>query len=231
MTQTTITAPGGGSFTAYVASPKRESAGAVVLIQEVFGVNDAMRETANYVADLGFLAICPDLFWRIKPGIDLTDKSEAEWKQAVAYMNEFDQDRGIEDLRATVAAARTMPGSNGRVGTMGYCLGGRLAMMMALRSDADINISYYGVGLDAFLGELYRVHAPLLLHLAGEDAFFPAEARAKVLAAAEGQTHIRAWSYPAADHAFARVGGTHWQGLAAAIANGRSAEALTAALR
>ncbi len=230
MTQMTIQATDGGSFNAYVARPKREQAGAVVLIQEIFGVNEAMRETADWVAGLGFLAVCPDLFWRIQPGVDLTDKTEAEWKQAFALMNAFDQDKGVEDLRATLAAARSMPGSNGRAGTMGYCLGGRLAMMMALHSDADVNISYYGVGLDSLVGDLDKVQAPLLLHVAGEDAFFPAEGRAKVLAAAEGQTHVRAWSYPGADHAFARVGGTHWQGLAAAIANGRSAEALAAAL-
>ncbi len=131
-----------GSFSAYLLEPKIKPAGAVVLIQEIFGVNQAMRDIAAWVADLGFIAACPDLFWRIEPGIDITDKSEAEWKKAFELFNKFDQAKGIEDLMATVAAARKLPGANGRVATMGYCLGGRLAFMMAEQSDADANISY-----------------------------------------------------------------------------------------
>jgi carboxymethylenebutenolidase len=220
---------GAGSFSAYVAEPSDKPAGAVVLIQEIFGVNQAMRDTAAWVADLGFIAVCPDLFWRIEPGIDITDKTEAEWKRAFELFQAFDQAKGIEDLKATVAAARSMTGSNGKVGTMGYCLGGRLAFMMAEQSDADVNISYYGVGLDGLLGGLSRVTKPLIVHIADKDEFFPAEGRQKTVEACRGHTQVRTFNYPA-DHAFARVKGTHWHGLSAAIANGRSAEALAAAL-
>ncbi len=221
---------GTGSFSALVVEPKTVPAGAVVLIQEIFGVNDAMRATAAQVAELGFIAVCPDLFWRIQPGIDITDKSEEEWKLAFGYFQAFDQDKGMADLKATLAATRALPGCNGKVATMGYCLGGRLAVRMAIESDADLNISYYGVGLDEFAGAFGQVRKPLLIHIAGEDSFFPPEGRAKVLAAAKGQPHVTAYNYAGADHAFARVGGTHWNGIAAAIANGRSAEALAAAL-
>jgi carboxymethylenebutenolidase len=221
---------GKGSFSALLVEPKTKPAGAVVLIQEIFGVNEAMRATAAQVADLGFIAVCPDLFWRIQPGIDITDKTEAEWKQAIGYMQAFDQAKGVEDLKATVAATRALPGCNGHVGTMGYCLGGRLAVKMAIESDTDVNVSYYGVGLDEYAGEFARIRAPLLIHIAGEDSFFPAEGRAKVLAAANGLPHVKAYNYAGADHAFARVGGTHWSGIAATIANGRSAETLAAAL-
>jgi carboxymethylenebutenolidase len=221
---------GSGSFSAYLVEPKTSPAGVVVLIQEIFGVNQAMRDTAAWVADMGFLAVCPDLFWRIQPGIDITDKTEAEWKQAFELFNKFDQAKGIEDLKATVAAARKLPGANGRVGTMGYCLGGRLAFMMAEQSDADVNISYYGVGLDNLLGDLAKVTKPLVLHIADKDEFFPPEGRAKVIEVAKGHKQIDCYVYPDADHAFARVGGVHWDGRSAAIANGRSAEALVAAL-
>ena len=85
-----------------------------MLIQEVFGVNQAMRDIAAWVTDLGFIAVCPDLFWRIEPGVDITDKSEAEWKKAFELFNKFDQTKGIEDLKATVAAARALQGANGR---------------------------------------------------------------------------------------------------------------------
>ncbi len=228
MASTTIQA-GGGSFSAYVAEPKVKPAGAVVLIQEIFGVNQAMRDTADWVADLGFIAVAPDLFWRLEPGVDITDKSEAEWKKAFDLMNRFDQQKGVEDLKATVAHARQMPGCNGKVATMGYCLGGRLAFMMAEQSDADANISYYGVGLDGLLGDLGKVARPLVVHIADQDEFFPAEGRAKVVAAARNNPHIACYTYPA-NHAFARVNGVHWHGLSAAIANGRSAEALAKAL-
>jgi carboxymethylenebutenolidase len=221
---------GSGSFSAYLLEPAKQPAGAVVLIQEVFGVNQAMRDIAAWVTDLGFIAVCPDLFWRIEPGVDITDKSEAEWKKAFELFNKFDQTKGIEDLKATVAAARALQGANGRVATMGYCLGGRLAFMMAEQSDVDVNISYYGVGLDNLLGDLAKVTKPLIVHIADKDEFFPPEGRAKVVEAVTGHRQIAAYVYPNADHAFARVGGVHWDGRSAAIANGRSAEALVAAL-
>lgn len=221
---------GSGTFEALLAKAPQASAGVVVLIQEIFGVNDSMRETAAGLAEQGFHVLAPDLFWRIRPGVNLSDKSDAEWKEAFALMNAFDQAKGVEDLKATLAAARALPGGNGRAGTMGYCLGGRLAMMMALQSDADVNVSYYGVGLDGMLDGLGEVHRPLLLHIADKDAFFPAASRAKVVEAAKGHPSVHAYVYPDADHAFARVGGTHWQARAATIANGRSAEALAAAL-
>ena len=228
--QTITATDGSGTFDAFFAPAPDPKAGVVVLIQEIFGVNASMKETARQVAEQGYHVLVPDLFWRLQPGVDLTDQTQAEWQQAFDYMNRFDQAKGIDDLKATVAVARTMDGGNGKVGTMGYCLGGRLAMMMATESDADVNISYYGVGLDGLLGGLDRVAAPLLLHIADEDKFFPPEARAKVVEAAKSRPHVHAYTYPRADHAFARVNGTHWQARAATIANGRSAEALAKAL-
>jgi len=105
---------GSGSFSGYVVEPKAKPAGVVVLIQEIFGVNQAMRDIAAWVADLGFIAVCPDLFWRIEPGIDITDKTDAEWKRAFELFQAFDQAKGIEDLKATAAAARTMDGQTAR---------------------------------------------------------------------------------------------------------------------
>ena len=220
---------GSGSFSAYWLQSATQPAGTVVLIQEIFGVNQAMRDIAAWVADLGFNVVVPDLFWRIEPGIDITDKSEAEWKKAFELFGKFDQQKGIEDLNATLAAARKLPGANGKVATMGYCLGGRLAFMMAEQSDADLNVSYYGVGLDGLLGDIGKITKPLLVHIADQDEFFPAEGRAKLVAGTKGHPQIACYNYNA-DHAFARVNGTHWHGLSATIANGRSAEALAKAL-
>jgi len=179
-------ADGSGTMSCYVAEPKAKPAGVIVLIQEIFGVNQAMRDIADWVADMRFIAVCPDLFWRIKPGIDITDKTEAEWKQAFELFGKFDQAKGVEDLMVAVATARKMAGSNGKVATMGYCLGGRLAFMMAEQSDADVNISYYGVGLDNLLGDISKVTKPLIVHIAEKDEFFPPEGRAKVVEATKG---------------------------------------------
>jgi carboxymethylenebutenolidase len=221
---------GAGQFDALVVEPATKPAGAMVLIQEIFGVNDAMRATASQVAALGFFAVVPDLFWRLEPGVDLTDKTDAEWQKAFALMNAFNQAKGVEDLKATLAAARALPGANGRAGTVGYCLGGRLAFMMATHSDADVNISYYGVGIDGLVGDLPKVKKPLLIHIAQLDEYVPPEAQAKITAATHGNPLINTFSYANANHAFARVNGIHYHALAATIANGRSAAAMADAL-
>jgi len=225
---------GSGSFNAYHAPATGIHAGGkvgtVVLIQEIFGVSASIREICDMVASQGFNVLAPDLFWRQEPGVDLSDKTKEEWDKAFALLNGFDQAKGIEDLKATLALARTLPGSNGRAGTMGFCLGGRLAFMMAQQSDADVNISYYGVGLDGLIPQLGQIKTRLLVHIAENDTFFGAEARAALLAAVSGNALIEATVYPNADHAFARAGGTHWDTRSAWIANGRSTEALVAAL-
>ena len=231
MAMTSIAASdGSGQFNALVVEPASKPTGAVVVIQEIFGVNEAMRRTCDWIADLGFIAVCPDLFWRLEPGVDITDKTEAEWKKAFDLFQRFDQQKGIDDLKATLAHARKLPGCNGRGGMIGYCLGGRLAFIIAEQSDAEVNVSYYGVGLDNLLGDLGRIRAPLIVHIADEDEFFPKEGRQKVVEAVKGNPHVRAYVYPGVNHAFARIGGNHWNGRAATIANGRTAETLGVAL-
>lgn len=224
---------GSGRFAAYVAKPDgvTEPRGVVVMIQEIFGVNGAMRALSDWVAEMGFIAVSPDLFWRQEPGVDLDpDAGQAQWDRAFALMNGMDQDRAVEDLKATVATARGMAGSNGKVATMGFCLGGRLAFMMATRSDADCNISYYGVGLDGLLGEAGHIRAPALLHIAGRDKFVPPEAQARIMEGLRGQAQVETHLYPWADHAFSRRGGHSYDARAATIADGRSAALLTRVL-
>ena len=221
---------GAGRFDAYLLEPKNQPAGAVVLIQEIFGINASMKETAAQIADLGFFVLAPDLFWRQERHVNLTDKSADEWNKAFAFLEGFDHEKGIADLKATLAAARTLPGANGKAGTVGYCLGGMLAFRMAIESDADINVSYYGVALDNFLDGLDKIQAPLIVHIADQDEYFKPEGRAKLVEASAGHPHVRSYVYPGADHAFARVNGIHWDARSAWIANGRTAEALAAAL-
>lgn len=197
-----------GSFSAYVARPAAVTAPAVVVIQEIFGVNQVMRDITDGLAAQGYLAICPDLFWRIEPGIDITDKSDAEWKRAFELFNAFDVDQGVKDIQATIDQVRKDPGCTGKVGAVGFCLGGLLAYLTAARTTADAAVSYYGVGIENKLSDAPKV--PLLLHIAEEDQFVPKAAQAKIIEALNPKPGVEVHSYPGRDHAFAREGGDHY---------------------
>ena len=211
-----------GQFTAYVARPAAAKAPAIVVIQEIFGVNAVMREIADGLADQGYLAICPDLFWRIEPGIDITDQSEAEWKKAFELFNAFDADLGVKDIAAVIDHIRADGGCSGKVGAVGYCLGGLLAYLTATNTDADASVGYYGVGIENRLGEAEKLERPLMLHIAEEDQFVPKEAQAIILQALKNHPQVTVHTYPGCDHAFARHGGEHYEADAARHANGRS---------
>lgn len=217
----TITTPD-GAVSAYVARPSAASAPAIVVIQEIFGVNKVMRDICDDLAAQGFVAVCPDLFWRIEPGIDMTDQSDAEWKRAFELYNAFDVDAGVSDIAATIAAVRELPGVNGKVGAVGYCLGGLLAFLTATRTDADASIAYYGVGIEKHLAEAEKLARPLLMHLGEEDQFVPKEAQKLILDALKDHPQIEIHTYPGRDHAFARVGGAHYDAADAGTANARS---------
>lgn len=217
----TITTPD-GSFSAYVAKPATTPAAAVVVIQEIFGVNKVMRDITDAYAAAGYLAICPDLFWRIEPGIDITDQSEAEWKKAFELFNAFDVDQGVRDIRATIDTIRKDPACNGKVGAVGFCLGGLLAFLTATRTDADASVSYYGVGIEARTGEAEKLARPLMLHIAEEDQFVPKEAQALILQTLGNHPQIEIHTYPGRDHAFARQGGEHYDAADAKRANERT---------
>lgn len=211
-----------GSFDAYVARPKGAKASAVVVLQEIFGVNQVMRDITDGLAGQGYLAICPDLFWRLAPGIEITDKSDAEWKRAFELRKAFDVDAGMRDIQATINLIRSDPGASGQVGAVGFCLGGLLAFMTAARTDIDAAVSYYGVGLDGRVAEAEKLSKPLMLHIAEEDRFVPKPAQAVILAALKDQKLIEIHTYPGCDHAFAREGGQHYNEAAAKLAGGRT---------
>lgn len=217
----TITAAD-GAFDAYVARPQAAKAPAIVVIQEIFGVNKVMRDICDDLAAQGYLAVCPDLFWRIEPGIDITDQSKEEWDKAFQLFNAFDADKGVDDLQATIDAIRADPGCTGKVGSVGFCLGGKMAFLTATRTDVDAAVSYYGVGLDSLTGEAGKITRPVLLHIAAEDGFVPKEAQAAIHAALDNHPLVTIHDYPGRDHAFARVGGEHYHAGDAETAGKRS---------
>lgn len=211
-----------GDFAAYLAIPASTPAPAVVVAQEIFGVNAVMRDICDWLAGEGYLACCPDLFWRIEPGIQLTDKTEAEWARAFELFNLFDVDKGIEDMAATLAALRGHEAGSGKVGSVGYCLGGKIAYLTATRTDADCSVSYYGVGLEGLLAEAASITRPLMLHIASKDQFVPPEVQAQIKSGLSGHAQVTMHVYEGQDHAFARQGGEHYDAAAAQSANDRS---------
>lgn len=222
MGETTTIKTDDGQFAAYVARPSNPKAPAIVVIQEIFGVNAVMRGVCDQLAAAGFLAVCPDLFWRIEPGIDITDQSEAEWKKAFELYNAFDVDAGVKDIAATIDHVRALPEVNGKVGAVGFCLGGLLAYLTATRTDADASVAYYGVGIEKHLVESEKQAHPLLMHIAEEDQFVPKEAQALILAQLKNHPQVEIFTYPGRDHAFARQGGEHYDAADAKLASGRT---------
>lgn len=222
MGETTTIMTADGEFSAYVARPQADKAPAVVVIQEIFGVNAVMRGITDDLAAAGYLAICPDLFWRIEPGIDITDQSEAEWKKAFELYQAFDVEQGVEDIAAAIAAIRGDAGCNGKVGAVGFCLGGLLAFLTGTRTDADASVAYYGVGIENFVAEAQNLARPLLIHIAEEDQFVPKEAQKVIVDALKANPKITIHAYPGRDHAFARKGGEHYDAADARTANQRT---------
>ena len=212
-----------GKFSAYVAKPRTVPAPGLLVIQEIFGVNRVMRELCDGFAAQGYLAVCPDLFWRQEPGIQITDKTEAEWQKAFALFQGFNVAKGVNDLVVSLAHLRGLPDCAGTAGSIGYCLGGKLAYLMVTRSSSDCSVGYYGVGIESLLGEAAAITKPLLLHIAEKDRFVPPEAQAAIKAALGRNSLVTLHSYGGVDHAFARVGGEHWNAAAAKLANDRTA--------
>lgn len=213
-----------GEFGAYLASPASGRGPGVVVIQEIFGVNTVMRDVADGFAARGYFALCPDLFWRLEPGVQLTDQTDAEWKRAFDLMGRFDQDAGIRDIQNAIAHLRhSVTGCTGKVGAVGYCLGGLLAYLTAARTDVDASVGYYGVNIQDKLGEAAKIKKPLMLHIAGKDEYVPPPAQKAVIEGLKGNSLVTTHTYPEMDHAFARTGGTHYDKACADLANGKTA--------
>jgi len=226
----TIRSSEGHEFSAYLALPSGPSgpSGGVgpglVLLQEIFGVNRDMRAIADWYAARGFVVACPDLFWRQEPGVQLTDKTDQEWQRAMELYQGLDEAKAVADSAATLAFLRQHPACTGRVGTVGFCLGGKLAYLMATRSDPDCSVAYYGVGIESALAEAARISCPTMLHMAGRDQFCPPSAQAQIHQTLDTYPLVTLHVYAEQDHAFARVGGKHFDARSAELAHLRTLE-------
>jgi carboxymethylenebutenolidase len=220
----------GEEFEGYLAVPASGKGPGIVLLQEIFGVNEFMRSVADDYAAKGFTVLCPDLFWRQEPGIQLTDKTDAEWARAFELYKGLDEAKAVEDAAAAMNYLRAHPACTSKVGATGYCLGGKLAYLIGVRFHPDCSVGYYGVGIENALDEAAQLTTPLMLHIASEDQFCSKEAQAKIHAALDGNPLITIHDYAGQDHAFARAGGAHYNAEAAALANQRTLDYLKAHL-
>jgi carboxymethylenebutenolidase len=196
-----IRARDGGAFSAYLAVPEGGKGPGLVLGQEIFGVNRTIRDTADNFAEEGYVVLAPDLFWRMKPGVEL-GYSDEDFKQAFAYYERFEVDKSIDDIGAAMAALKNLPECSGKVGVIGFCLGGKLAYLTAARERPDIAISFYGVGIPERLGEAGNVKCPMVFHCPDLDKFLPPDDVAKLRAAFRDRADVGIYSYPGADHGF-----------------------------
>lgn len=215
-----------GSFDAYVAAPEGKPNAAIIVIQEIFGVNEGIRRKCDGWAAKGYLAVAPDLFWRIKPGIELDPDIEAELQEAFGYFGQYDPNDGVKDIEATIRAIRGgIGGLEGvaKVGAVGYCLGGRLAYMTAARTDIDASVGYYGVMIDQMLGEAHAIANPLMLHIPTADHFVGPEAQAAIHAGLDDHPKVTLHDYEGLDHGFAAEMGNRRDEAGAELADSRTA--------
>jgi carboxymethylenebutenolidase len=196
-----------GQMGAYLAVPEKTPAGAVIAIMEIWGVNDTMRRHAHEFAQAGFICLVPDLFWRQEPGVELSDAEPEHVRKAFDLYYDFDYDLAVRDMEDTSRFLQQLPQSNGKVGAVGYCLGGKLCYLMCCRTDIDCAVAYYGTYIEHHIREAKNLHRPFVLHMAMQDRWVQAEVNDLLERRLAPNPLVTIHKYPGADHAFARYGG------------------------
>ena len=190
-----------GKFGAYLAIPHTRKGPGIVLIQEIFGVNEHIRSVAEQYAADGYLVIAPDLFWRNGHRIEL-GYDEAGWKRAVELMNATDVDKAQSDIELAIDALKAQPGLDGGIASIGYCFGGLLSYHTAANGLVDVAIAYYGGGIQNQLDRADEIEVPLLMHFGEQDSHIPLEAVEKIAERFENNDNVEIVVYPEAEHGF-----------------------------
>jgi carboxymethylenebutenolidase len=196
----------GGTMGGYLVIPEGPPKGAIIAIQEIWGVNSVMRHHADEFARAGFICIVPDLFWRQEPGVELTPRNPEDVTKAFDLYYDFDYDLAVADMKMTMAYLKNMPECNGKVGAVGYCLGGKLCYLMCCRSDIDCAVAYYGTYIEHHIKEAPKLHHPFLLHVAMKDRWVQTEVAALIERRLSPNPLVKIEKYPEAEHGFARTG-------------------------
>jgi carboxymethylenebutenolidase len=216
-------------FPAYSAMPENTPKAAIIVIPEIFGVNAGIRQKCDNLAQSGYLAIAPDIFWRFAPGVELNPDVEAQLQEAFGYFQTFadtnGSDTAVRDIEAAIHAIHR--GEMGvppvaKVGCVGYCLGGRLAYMAAARTDISASVGYYGVMIDQMLNESHAIANPLMLHIPTADHFVGPEAQAAIHKQLDNHPKVVLHDYEGLDHGFAAEMGDRRDDAGAELADSRT---------
>ncbi len=223
-----IKAHDGGTFGAYVSTPPKDTVGGpgIVLIQEIWGVNQHIRDVADQYAMDGFTVFAPDVFWRQQPRVDL-GYNEVDNPQAFAFMGALDRLNAVKDLASTAAVLRTHSASVGKVASVGFCMGGMLSYLCAASGSVDAAVCYYGGGIHTMLDRAPDIKVPMLMHFAEKDGHIPMSAVESVQAAFKGRDNVAINVYSGVDHGFNCWGRAMYNQKAAALARGRSLDFLS----
>ncbi|MBK5351407.1 dienelactone hydrolase family protein [Pseudomonas sp. TH41] len=190
-----------GKFGAYLAIPHTQKGPGIVLIQEIFGVNEHIRSVAEQYAADGYLVIAPDLFWRNGHRIEL-GYDEAGWKRAVELMNATDIKKAQTDIELAIDALKAQPGLDGGIASIGYCFGGLLSYHTAANGLVDVAIAYYGGGIQNYLDRADEIEVPLLMHFGEQDSHISLEAVEKIAERFDTNDNVEIVVYPEAEHGF-----------------------------
>lgn len=214
-----------GDMNAYIAAPTTPAKAAILVVPEIFGVNEGIRRKCDGWAAKGYLAVAIDIFWRFAPGVELNPDIDAELNEAFGYFQRYEANDGVIDIEAAIKAIRQGLGGHApvaKVGLVGFCLGGRLAYMAATRTDIDAAVGYYGVMIETMLDESHAIANPLLLHIPTADHFVGPEAQAAIHAALGTHPKVTLHDYQGLDHGFAAEMGNRRNNAGAQLADGRT---------
>jgi carboxymethylenebutenolidase len=212
---------GNDSFGGYLALPKSGKGPAVIIIQEIFGVNSHIRSVADQYAQDGYVALAPDVFWRVQPRVELTYDG-ADRNKGIELMQKTNVDLAVADIGAAAAALRAMPEVTGKVAAIGYCFGGRLAYLAAAQGSLDGAVAYYGGGIQNQLDQAANIKVPMQFHYGELDAHIPVSAVGEIQERFAGRADVEFNIYPNADHGFNCSERASYDQHAAALAHGRT---------
>lgn len=172
----------------------------ILLMHEIFGISDYVEARARDLADLGYVVLAPEVFWRV--GVTRVENGPDMLEQGMALVQRVDWQTAVDDSVAALAALREHPAVAGGVGTVGFCYGGGLAFHVAAVADVDVLVSYYGSALPGLLELAPEVTAPALYHFGLADRYIDGETVDRIREAVSGRPDVQFETHPGADHAF-----------------------------